>query len=147
MLKIHALAIIELKFRIETLSMVTKILLVQLIVSLAQIKLLELMHLMETQMKLIQIVLMMELTFKEELDTTNHLKILTIVIQTLSAHTILCTVLNITQESSRAFNKKLDTTINISINQENSKTSWSGKMLNWFKEKTEPMLMMEITTL
>ena len=92
----------------------------QLIVSQAQIKLQKLMYQLETQMKLIQTVSMMELTFKEELDTTK--KIPTIVIQTLSAHTMECTVLNITQRSLRASNKELDTTIKLSINQENSKT-------------------------
>jgi len=122
MLKTQDMAITELKFRIETLSTVTNGPPMQLIVSLAQIKLQKLMHLLETQMKLIQIVSMMELTFREELDTTNHPKILTIAIQTLSAHTMECTALSITQESLRASNKKLDTTINININQENSKT-------------------------
>lgn len=130
-----------LKFRTEILSTVTKILSAHKIVSLAQIKLLKLMFLMETQMKSIQILLMMELTFKEDTENPIILEILSIVIQTLSAHTMECTELNITQRSSRA--SKLDTIINININQENSKTSCSGKMLC----KTRPMHMMAITTL
>ena len=120
MLKTHAITTIELKLRTETLSTAMSGLPMQLIVSQAQIKLQKLMYQLETQMKLIQTVSMMELTFKEELDTTK--KIPMIVIQTQSAHTMECTVLNITQRSLRASNKELDTTIKLSINQENSKT-------------------------
>lgn len=130
-----------LKFRTEILLMVMNGLPMQLIVSLVQIKLQKLMHLLETQMKSIQIQLMMALTFKEDTTDPINLEILSIVIQTLSAHMMECTELNITQRSSRAF--KLNTIINININQENSKTSWSGKMLC----KTRPMHMMAITTL
>jgi hypothetical protein len=112
----------ELKLRIGTLSMVKNLIPMQLIASLVQIKPRELMLAMVTQTKSIQIPLMMELTFREDLDTTNLLEILMIAIQTLSAHTMECTVLSITLRFSRASNKRLDTTIKTNINQEISKT-------------------------